>query len=97
MEHLTLFCQYLYAGWAIITDRNLSLRRTAGLAALNRLVLLQMIRFDKRHAGRAVHIIDDGSVISRRQVDDDRRFQIARGRKTAVRDGDLLRVFPVIV
>ena len=56
-----------------------------------------MIGLDKRHAGRAVHIIDDGSVISRRQVDDDRRFQIARGRKTAVRDGDLLRVFPVIV
>ena len=52
--------------------------------------LLQMVRFHQSDAGRAVHAADNGSVISGREIDDNRGFQFVRRREASARDGCLL-------
>ena len=59
--------------------------------------LLQMIRFDERDTGRAIHAADDGSVIAGSEVSENRRFQIAARGEPGADESGLLRIFPVII
>ena len=47
-----------------------------------------MIRFDQPDAGRAGDAADDGSIISRREIRQDRGLQIVRGREPGGGDQD---------
>ena len=75
---------------AISNRRSLKLHTERHRSSPKTAALLQMIRFDERDAGRAAHAADDGGVIARRQIGEDRGFQIVRRGEAGGRDRRLL-------